>query len=82
VKRFTLTWARRPKSIRVAWYCFVLPALVLNYAGQVGNFLASPDLEANPFFKLAPNWLIYPLVALATLATIIASQAIITGSFS
>jgi KUP system potassium uptake protein len=48
----------------------------------VGNFLASPDLEANPFFKLAPNWLIYPLVALATLATIIASQAIITGSFS
>ncbi len=68
--------------IRVAWYCFVLPALVLNYAGQVGNFLASPDLEANPFFKLAPNWSIYPLVALATLATIIASQAIITGSFS
>jgi KUP system potassium uptake protein len=45
-------------------------------------FLASPDLEANPFFKLAPNWSIYPLVALATLATIIASQAIITGSFS
>ena len=68
--------------IRFAWYCFVLPALVLNYAGQVGNFLASPDLEANPFFKLAPNWSIYPLVALATLATIIASQAIITGSFS
>jgi len=68
--------------IRVAWYCFVLPALVLNYAGQVGNFLEAPDLEANPFFKLAPNWLIYPLVALATLATIIASQAIITGSFS
>ena len=68
--------------IRVAWYCFVLPALVLNYAGQVGNFLAFPDLEANPFFKLAPNWSIYPLVALATLATIIASQAIITGSFS
>src|SRR5467141_3175245 len=68
--------------IRVAWYCFVLPALVLNYAGQVGNFLASPDLEANPFFKLAPNWSIYPLVVLATLATVIASQAIITGSFS
>src|SRR5712672_1978426 len=68
--------------IRVASYCFVLPALVLNYAGQMGNFLASPDLEANPFFKLAPNWSIYPLVALATLATIIASQAIITGSFS
>jgi KUP system potassium uptake protein len=60
----------------------VLPALVLNYAGHVGNFLEAPDLEANPFFKLAPNWSIYPLVALATLATIIASQAIITGSFS
>jgi len=68
--------------IRVAWYCLVLPALVLNYAGQVGNLLDAPDLEANPFFRLAPDWAIYPLVALATLATIIASQAIITGSFS
>jgi KUP system potassium uptake protein len=68
--------------IRAAWYCFVLPALVLNYAGQVANFIVTPDLEANPFFKLAPDWAIYPLVALATLATIIASQAIITGSFS
>ena len=68
--------------IRAAWYCFVLPSLVLNYAGQIGNFLEAPDLEANPFFKLAPQWSIYPLVALATLATIIASQAIITGSFS
>jgi KUP system potassium uptake protein len=68
--------------IRVAWYCFVLPALVLNYAGQTANFIDAPDLEANPFFKLAPDWSIYPLVALATLATIIASQAIITGSFS
>jgi KUP system potassium uptake protein len=68
--------------IRVSWYCVVLPALVLNYAGQIGNFLEAPNLEANPFFQLAPNWSIYPLVALATLATIIASQAIITGSFS
>jgi KUP system potassium uptake protein len=68
--------------IRVAWYCFVLPALVLNYAGQIGNFIEAPNLEANPFFKLAPDWSIYPLVGLATLATIIASQAIITGSFS
>ena len=68
--------------IRAAWYSFVLPALVLNYAGQVANFIVTPDLEANPFFKLAPDWAIYPLVALATLATIIASQAIITGSFS
>ena len=68
--------------IRTAWYCFVLPALVLNYAGQVAHFIVTPGLEANPFFKLAPDWAIYPLVVLATLATIIASQAIITGSFS
>ncbi|MDB5603794.1 MAG: potassium transporter Kup [Bradyrhizobium sp.] len=68
--------------IRTAWYCCVLPALVLNYAGQVAHFIVTPDLEANPFFKLAPDWAIYPLVVLATLATIIASQAIITGSFS
>jgi KUP system potassium uptake protein len=59
--------------IRVTWYCFVLPALVLNYAGQIGNFLEAPNLEANPFFKLAPSWSIYPLVVLATLATVIAS---------
>src|SRR2546430_2289991 len=71
-----------PNPIRAAWYCVVLPALVLNYAGQIGNFLDAPDLETNPFFKLAPIWSIYPLVALATLATIIASQAIITGAFS
>jgi KUP system potassium uptake protein len=68
--------------IRVAWYGFVLPALVLSYAGQIGNFLDTPDRVSNPFFKLAPAWSIYPLVALATLATVIASQAIITGSFS
>ena len=68
--------------IRVAWYCIVLPSLVLSYAGQVATFIASPDLDSNPFFKLAPAIAVYPLVALATLATIIASQAIITGSFS
>src|SRR4029077_10457401 len=68
--------------IRAAWYCIVLPALALNYTGQVGNFMDSPDLELNPFFKLAPYWMLYPLVGLGTVATIIASQAIITGSFS
>jgi KUP system potassium uptake protein len=68
--------------IRIAWYCIVLPALVLNYAGQVGKFMDAPDLESNPFFKLAPDWALYPLIGLATVATIIASQAIITGSFS
>ena len=71
-----------PNPIRAAWYCVALPALLLNYAGQVGDFLNAPDLQANPFFKLSPDWSIYPLVALATLATIIASQAIITGAFS
>ena len=68
--------------IRVTWYCLVLPALLLNYAGQIGVFLSTPRLSGNPFFHLAPGWLIYPLVGLATIATVIASQAIITGSFS
>ncbi len=68
--------------IRTSWYAIVLPALLLNYAGQVALFLADPATDSNPFFRLAPSWSIYPLVALATIATIIASQAIITGSFS
>ncbi len=68
--------------IRTSWYGIVLPALLLNYAGQVAFFLKDPTLDGNPFFRLAPSWSIYPLVALATVATIIASQAIITGSFS
>ena len=68
--------------IRASWYVIVLPALLLSYAGQVGLFLDGPGMTGNPFFRLAPSWSIYPLVALATVATIIASQAIITGSFS
>jgi KUP system potassium uptake protein len=68
--------------IRTSWYAIVMPALVLNYAGQVALFLADPATDGNPFFRLAPSWSIYPLVGLATIATIIASQAIITGSFS
>src|ERR1039457_2271625 len=68
--------------IRTSWYGIVLPALLLNYAGQVALFLDDPAIEGNPFFRLAPSWSIYPLVGLATVATIIASQAIITGSFS
>lgn len=68
--------------IRGSWYAVVLPALLMSYAGQTALLLAHPDLEGNPFFKAAPDWAIYPLVLLATLATIIASQAIITGSFS
>ncbi len=68
--------------IRTSWYGVVLPALLLNYAGQVALFLDNPAIDGNPFFRLAPSWSIYPLVGLATVATIIASQAIITGSFS
>ena len=68
--------------IRQSWYWVVLPALLLNYAGQTSLLVGEGHRVANPFFELAPHWAIYPLVVLATLATIIASQAIITGSFS
>ncbi|MBI1208406.1 MAG: potassium transporter Kup [Azospirillum sp.] len=71
---------RRP--IRLTWSCFVLPALVLNYAGQAALVLAEPGPIGNPFFRLAPGWLVLPLVALATAATVIASQALISGVFS
>jgi KUP system potassium uptake protein len=73
-------------SIRRSWYIIVLPALLLSYAGQTAYLLdkgsAPGTVTGNPFFLIAPAWSIYPLVALATVATIIASQAIITGSFS
>jgi KUP system potassium uptake protein len=69
-------------SIRSCWYTVVLPAVVLNYAGQTAWMLDKGTISGNPFFQLAPSWAIYPLVALATIATIIASQSIITGSFS
>ena len=68
--------------IRLGWYAIVLPALLLNYAGQTALLLENPSIEGNPFFQLAPGWAVIPLVILATFATIIASQAIITGSFS
>jgi KUP system potassium uptake protein len=71
-----------PTPIRRSWYFVVLPSLFLSYAGQIGNLLDAPQSTANPFFAAAPAWALYPLVALATAATIIASQAIITGSFS
>lgn len=70
------------KPIQIAWFAIVLPALLLNYAGQTAILLRTPNFDGNPFFQLAPAWALYPLVCLATLATIIASQAIITGSFS
>jgi KUP system potassium uptake protein len=68
--------------IRTMWFVVVLPALLLSYAGQTALLLENPGLEGNPFFKLAPGWAVVPLVGLATVATIIASQAIITGAFS
>ncbi len=68
--------------IRLGWFSVVLPALVLNYFGQGALLLADPRALANPFYRLAPGWAHYPMVAFATLATIIASQAIISGAYS
>lgn len=68
--------------IRWSWYAVVLPALLLSYAGQTAFLMEKGSVTGNPFFQIAPAWSIYPLVVLATVATIIASQAIITGSFS
>jgi KUP system potassium uptake protein len=68
--------------IRRCWYGIVLPSLLLSYAGQTAFLLDKGTVAGNPFFQIAPMWSIYPLVVLATIATIIASQAIITGSFS
>jgi KUP system potassium uptake protein len=73
-------FGRRP--IRLAWFCFVLPALLLNYFGQGALISRDPASVANPFYLLAPSWGLYPMIALATLATIIASQAVISGAFS
>src|SRR5262245_35533811 len=73
-------FGRRP--IRQAWFAVVLPALLLNYLGQGALLLERPELASNPFYHLAPRLLLYPLVGLATAATVIASQAVITGAFS
>src|ERR1700751_4409482 len=73
-------FGRRP--IRPSWSGVVLPALLVSYAGQTALLLRLGHVQGNPFFELAPHWAIYPLVVLSTVATIIASQAIITGSFS
>jgi KUP system potassium uptake protein len=68
--------------IRSAWLLFVLPALTLNYFGQGALVLSHPEAIESPFYRLVPEWATLPLVCLATLATIIASQAVITGAFS
>lgn len=71
-----------PFPIRLAWFGFVLPALILNYFGQGALILQDPETVKNPFYLLAPEWMLYPLIVLATLAAVIASQAVITGAFS
>ena len=73
-------FGRRP--IRIAWTALVFPALVLSYLGQGALVLAHPDAAGNPFFLMAPDWALLPLVLLATCATVIASQAVISGAFS
>ncbi|AXA67618.1 potassium transporter Kup [Pseudomonas oryzihabitans] len=70
------------KPIARAWLLLVLPGLVLNYFGQGALLLADPAAVRNPFYLLAPEWLLLPMIGLATLATVIASQAVITGAFS
>lgn len=70
------------KPIRLAWFGFVLPALILNYFGQGALILHDPTAVKNPFYLLAPEWALYPLIGLATISTVIASQAVISGAFS
>ena len=70
------------KPIRVAWFSIVMPALTLNYFGQGALLLEHPESVKNPFFMMAPDWALLPLVGLATMATVIASQALISGAFS
>ena len=70
------------KPIQLAWFALVLPALALNYFGQGALLLAHPGALENPFFRMFPQWALVPMVLLATLATVIASQAVISGAFS
>jgi KUP system potassium uptake protein len=73
-------FGRRP--IRLVWYTVVLPALVLNYFGQGAILLEDPATARNPFYSLVPSWALYPMVAIATGAAVVASQALISGAFS
>ena len=70
------------KPIRLAWFTMVLPALFLNYLGQGAMLLVNPENASSPFYLMAPRWALYPLVVLAMMAAIIASQALISGAFS
>jgi len=73
-------FGKRP--IRLAWFALVMPALVINYFGQGAMLLQHPENVKNPFYEMAPQWALYPLIGLATAATVIASQALITAAFS
>ncbi len=73
-------FGKRP--IRLAWFLVVLPALLLNYFGQGALLIHTPAAVENPFYRMAPEWALYPVVAIATAATVIASQALISGAFS
>jgi len=73
-------FGKRP--IRTAWFSLVMPALVLNYFGQGAMLLESPEKVGNPFYEMAPSWALYPLIVLASLAAVIASQALISAAFS
>ena len=70
------------KPIRIAWFSVVMPSITLNYFGQGALLLSRPEAVKNPFYMMAPDWAVLPLVVLATGATVIASQALITGAFS
>ncbi len=70
------------EPIRRAWYVLVFPALVLNYFGQGAALLQHPNLASNPFYAIVPSWALYPAVAIATAATVVASQALISGAYS
>jgi len=70
------------RAIQIAWFAVALPCLLLNYFGQGALLLRDPSAAVNPFYHLAPSWALYPLIGLATAATIIASQAVISGAFS
>jgi KUP system potassium uptake protein len=73
-------FGKRP--IRIGWYTVVFPALLLNYFGQGAMLIANPENIDNPFFRMSPAWAVLPMVILATMATVIASQALITGAYS
>ncbi len=70
------------KPIQTAWLCLVLPALLINYFGQGAKVLADPAAIVNPFYRMVPDWVLLPMIVLATIATVIASQAVITGAYS